>query len=358
MNESAPHSQASRGIWKRVVFSLLGIYWALDALTNRVGGEFSLPVLCALLGFAAPALTFLFGRIGHRVAFWFCILQIGISVMMWLDFAGTHNPEEFRFRIAGVYQSRATADGLAGWVYYGGRAALFGFAAYLVASVAPGERRPKPAVVSFRQWLLFFVLALPLVLLPEEAPSGLRNSKFDFGWPWAGMEVFIVGIPNGPFLRFYPAAELLPLVLGSMAAVGLGWRARRWALARADWRGAWAQGAVTSLYTALLFFFFKGLIEFAWVWHLFPMQWRDLENACIFARAWLPYLYVLGAMGIFTLLLLDARLRRSRQRLAHGAFALCFVLVGFWPSSYLRWQLAYLDEAIHIAREGAEKYEK
>jgi hypothetical protein len=204
----------------------------------------------------------------------------------------------------------------------------------------------------YSRWLVSLALASPAILLPQFDAMGLNRVRYTLGWPVPGMSVGTfhgVGAADG--LHFNPSPMLVLVVVSWTYAASLGWRARRWAMARPDWLGALVQATLTSFYCGLVFCFLHGLVQVIWNWRLQAMQSTGLERALTFGRAWLPYLYALGAAVIFTSLLIDARLRRGSQRLIYGPFAFCFGVAFYWSSPYLDWQLTQFDWLIQSVHE-------
>ena len=202
----------------------------------------------------------------------------------------------------------------------------------------------------YRRSFFYFALALPGILLPQFDFWGLNRTWFSLGWPLSGGRIQLIR-GDSRILRIYPEIWLPLVAVAWTYIVSLAWRTRRWAMGRPDWTGAFVTAFLTSLYCALVFCFFHGLVGVIWEWQVQPMQAPELERALVFGRYWLPYLYALGAAAIFVTLFLDARLRPALQRLIHFAFALGFILMFWRLSPYLEWQLQNLDFLIQFVRE-------
>lgn len=205
------------------------------------------------------------------------------------------------------------------------------------------------AVLQCRRWLFYSALGMPAVLLPRFDYMGPTRVRYSLGWPFSGMDL-LIALQEGSLLHFQPSPLLLLFVGIGAYLASLGWRARRWAVMTPDWRGAFVQPVLTSLYCALLFCFLHGTVQAIWDWQVHLMDWPALERAATFGRAALPYLYGSGSALISLVLFLDSRLRPGYQRLVYVAFALSFVLLSWRLSPYLSSQLAAFDEMIQYAR--------
>jgi hypothetical protein len=208
------------------------------------------------------------------------------------------------------------------------------------------------AVLRYRQWVFYFALAVPAILLPQFAYMAPNRVRYELGWPVSAMDILIGGIQDGRILHFQPTPVLLVTAPIWTYLMSLAWRTRVWAVTRGDWLAASVQATLTSLYCALVFRFLYGAVQVVWDWRLHPiMQWAALERALLFGRHWLPYLYALGAGAIFVTLFLDARLRPRLQRLVYVAFVLSFTFTFWRLSPILNSQLKQLDWFIQYAQK-------
>jgi hypothetical protein len=82
-------------------------------------------------------------------------------------------------------------------------------------------------------------------------------------------------------------------------------------------------------------YFFSGVTQVIWEYHMCQMDYPGIERGALFALLWLPNLYASGAAAIFVTLFLDARLRPGLQRLVHIVFAVCFVFAFYHPPSVM-----------------------
>jgi hypothetical protein len=204
----------------------------------------------------------------------------------------------------------------------------------------------------YRRWLFYLLLALPAVLLPKFDYMALNRERYSLGWPWSDMDILIGNsMGDGKILHFQPGLELLFFVPLWCYVASLALRAWKWAKGRPDWLGAFIQATLTSTYCVLLFCFFYGAVEVAWTWHVLPMDWAGLERACSYAWDWLPWLYLVGAIGIFAALFLDARRRAGFLWLTHFAFAVGFAFAFRHLAPMLTFQLEELNSLILYAQK-------
>ena len=211
----------------------------------------------------------------------------------------------------------------------------------------------------YRRGLFYLLLALPALLLPRAwAGHGLHSIHYDLGWPLPDVHVRIGGDGDGRMaLHFLPELTLLFMAPLWCLTANSAWRARRWAKARPIWPSAFLQAALTSLYGALVVCFFYGVIDLAWTWRMEQRDDAGIEFALSFAWGWLPWLYVLGAVGIFVTLLLDSRIRPGFLWLAHFTFALGFAFAFRELAPYLTWQMDDLDSMVRLVqREQLEPF--
>jgi hypothetical protein len=212
----------------------------------------------------------------------------------------------------------------------------------------------------YRRWLFYLLLALPAVLLPHEWPGhGMHSIHYDLGLLFSDVHIRIGGDGESRWrLHFLPEPSLLLLAPFWCYIASLAWRLRNWAKASVQWYGAFIQAALTSLYSVLVFCFFYGAVDLTWTWKIVQQDWAAIEHAYTFAWAWLPWLYVLGAVGIFATLLFDTRFRPGILWLAHFVFALCFALAfRFLAPIILTAQLDRIDWWIRSAQsEQLEPY--
>src|SRR5688572_2022347 len=92
-----------------------------------------------------------------------------------------------------------------------------------------------------RQWLLYFALALPGVLVPRLEYMGPNRVRYNLGWPIPGMDILVGEMVDGWILHFQPGPCLLIAVTFWVFVIRLAWLARRWAMDCPDWRGAAVQ---------------------------------------------------------------------------------------------------------------------
>ena len=202
-----------------------------------------------------------------------------------------------------------------------------------------------------RRWLLSTALALPAILAPSESSFSIVSTHYAVGWPLSGIDLQIYPDRDGLVHFQYFLSVLLPVSAAWIAVIRLLWNARRWAINRLDWYGAFLQALFVSGYCGLLFYFCYGTVNFGWHVYLEPMKWPALIKALQLGRQSIPFLYGSGLASIGILLYLDAHRRCHSQRYFHIVGFLCFV-AGYWYfAPFMRWQLRNMDEEISIAQK-------
>ncbi len=194
-----------------------------------------------------------------------------------------------------------------------------------------------------RRWLFNFGLAAPVVFLPQVGDR-MNSSDLAFGFP-GFLDIHLQGsIGSAQLLPHswlaFPVAVIWTIVFG------VAWQVRLWAKSHNAWVGAFVQALLTSLYCALTFFFLWNLVCLVWFLWCYSLNTSEFTHALILARAWLPYLYALGATGVLTTVFLDSRMRQGPQRVVHCVFAVLLIVAFARLTPVVVWQLSEFDQMI------------